>query len=223
MKPDHESAVHTKVMPGLRTYAHGRRGAVRAMVLAASLAALLPNAGQAHDFHSTPSGVNGAEIKITPDGYNEPYHPYGRTYTVQGRDFLPLDQAQIFQCPVTRQTPIQRECQLLGVGQTDPEGNFTAEVYMRRSFSSELHPPTPNAGLEQGGAHCYGRDYIDPGGDPSFQCSVVARTLRKDSVAAVTKMAEHYICFEGMWQGTGTLDTKCEIDPTHPTTTTTSP
>ncbi len=197
MKPAQDTAMKTKTTPGVRSYAHRPRGAVLVLVLAASLMALLPNAAYAQGFVTGATGVGGAEVNITPDGYNEPFHLNGRTYTVEGRNFLAADDALIFQCPVTRQAALTLECQPLGVGQTDSSGYFTAEVYMDDMFVSVLRP----------GA-CFGRAYTNII-HTSVQCSVVAVTFDRNNPTLVNKMAEHYICFEGMFRGTGQYDAKC--------------
>lgn len=212
MRPCHESAVNTEATPGARSYAHRPRGALLVLVLAASLAALLPNAAQAHQFG--PPGVNGAQINITPDGYNEPFNMNGREYEVDGTGFIADDVVMIFQCPVTRQFSLLYECQLLDVTETDMSGNFTANVFMRQTFFSVLHPAWPTVGFSgQGGVNCYGRGNSaieDQLGRFTVQCSVVAVTIGRTT--EFTGMGEHYICFEGNNRGPGPYETKC-VDP----------
>lgn len=213
MKSAHDSRGDTKATPGVRIHAHRPGGAVLVMVLAALLAALLPNAAHAHYVEGA-NGVGGAEIDVTPDGYDEPVYLTGRTYVVNGRSFNPNDLALVFQCPVTRTPDLHLECQLVGLAPTDASGNFRAEVHMQQTFVSVLRPASPTLGFQQGGNPCYGRDYTNAVGTRSFQCSVVAMTYgRSGTTINVSKLAEHWICFEGMWSGSGQYDTKCLDQP----------
>jgi hypothetical protein len=175
------------------------------MVMAASLAALLPNAALGHHYVS---GEGGAEISLTPDGYphggdpGEPYHIGGRVYAVAGTGFA-LGPVRIFQCPVTptRTAPVPIECEQVAVAVADLAGTFNVNVRMDDRFISAKYP---------NGA-CYGPDFgDDPLAPTSVQCSVLALNHDADGTA---NMAEHYICFTGMFIGTGPTDTKCVPEP----------
>ncbi len=205
MTPAQDIATKINTTPGGRNYAHRPRGAVLVMAIAASLAALLPNVAQAHHFVS---GVGGAQINLSPDGYphgpgdpGEPYHLLGRDYAVTGTGFAPGGLVRIFQCPVTRTAAVLLECEeLIVVGPpavATGTGTFNAVVHMDDKFTSANYP---------NGA-CYGPDFgTGPLAARSVQCSVLA-------LQPGTAQAEHYVCFTGMFIGTGPTDTKCVPEP----------
>ncbi|HUQ64386.1 MAG TPA: VCBS repeat-containing protein [Acidimicrobiales bacterium] len=147
----------------------------------------------AHDWQI--SGLNGAQLQVSPDGY-----PGGGTLTaanaptVQGRKFIPSDVALVFQC-IQGEVNLLAQCQRVGMAPTTATGTFTVSVPVLPLIYTPSYPT---------GLAC--------AGEGTVQCSVVAATFNPVTLQPTSK-AEHYICFESA---------TCAPGPTDPEPTTTS-